>query len=434
MKKLLLYGFLVAASLSVESCLFSEDDLFEQSSAERLNSSIIELKELLLSAENGWKLEYRYGSGGVEGVANIFMKFSANEVELASDFATSSYAPGETCTSMYTVKSYNGTELSFDSYNEILHAFCTPNGYGDPGYQGDYEFMIRSISDNEIHLTGKKGDVDMVMTKLASSLDWATYLQAAAKVSEESDLPFFNVIVAGQNVGRLARTYIDRSFTLSTQNQEGSVVTEYYPFICTDTGIELLEPLTYQGITLQKFTWNKADYTLTCMDEGVDVKLVYTRPENFTKYIGKYLFTGTGGALDGNIMPLELYKEGRTLSLSYTLNYTSGAKGNFRILFSYDVTTDRLYIDGKNSPGDFNGDAMSLLLGFPAGDGYYSYFTTQDFQMQSINEVDENNNMKISFNIPEDFKASGASCLLFMVPGVTIADVWNDGFSMTKVQ
>lgn len=40
---------------------------------------------------------------------------------MAADFATDNYEIGEESTSLYKVESYQGTELSFDSYNELIH-------------------------------------------------------------------------------------------------------------------------------------------------------------------------------------------------------------------------------------------------------------------------------------------------------------------------
>ena len=142
MKRIFLYGLLACVSWTMQSCLFSEDDVFEQSSAERDNASVAGIKELLMSSPNGWNLEYRYGEDGDWGVSNIFMKFDETNVTMASDYATSNYAVGEECQSLYTVQAYQGTEISFDSYNEILHSFCEPEGYNAPGLIGDYEFVV----------------------------------------------------------------------------------------------------------------------------------------------------------------------------------------------------------------------------------------------------------------------------------------------------
>lgn len=388
MKKLLLYGLLIGTSLSMGSCLFSEDDLFEESSAERLNASVVEMKELLLSAENGWKLEYRYGSGGIEGAANIFMKFNANDVVMASDFATSSYTPGETCTSMYTVQSYNGTELSFDSYNEILHSFCTPNSYTDPGYQGDYEFIVRSMSENEIHLTGKKGDVDMVMTKLDTSLDWTTYLASAAQISEDSDYSSFNLMVGGQNVTGISR--VGHAFVLSTTGSDGSVSQSYYPFICTDNGVHMIEPLTVEGVVMQDFTWDNSTNTFTCINEGVDAKLVFERPAGYDKYLGEYQVQSGSSTMQ---LRLEKKKDGRSYQTTLTYNLNGGGQWSMTVEFYYDTERDDISADGQ-VVGVYEGAQVGLYPGIRATGNFYA---TLDTTFEGTTTVDDQGRLQITF-------------------------------------
>lgn len=399
MKKLLLYSLLVGASLSMNSCLFSEDDVFDQSSAERLNASVVEMKELLLSAENGWKLEYRYGSGGSEGAANLFMKFDANEVVMASDFATASYQPGETCSSLYTVQSYNGTELSFDAYNEILHSFCTPNGYNDPGYEGDYEFVVRSTSENEIHLTGKKHDVDMVMTRLDASMDWATYLSAAAQISDDSDYSSFNLMIGGQSVGSVGRD--GHALVLSATGSDGSVSQSYYPFICTDKGIHMMEPLTMENVTMQDFTWDNTTNTFTCTNEGIDAKLVFERPAGYDKYLGEYqVQAGTSQFT----LRLEKKKDGK----SYQAEVNT-AKGKITVEFYYDTDRNDISADGQ-VVGVYEGAQVGLYPGIMASGNFYS---TLDTRFEGTTTQDDQNRLQISF-INNPYSQEGCYDWLFI--------------------
>lgn len=432
MKKLILYSVLACMTFSMQSCLFSEDDLFEQSSADRENASVVELKSLLTSATNGWKLEYRYGNEGMDGAANLFFKFDANEVTIASDYATSSYSPGETATSLYTVQSYNGTEISFDSYNEILHAFCEPNGYNDPGLMGDYEFIVRSTSENEIHLTGKKYGVEMVMTRLDDTVDWATYLAAAAQVSDDSDYPQFAVINGGQKIAVVERNLNERAFTVVENKEDGTSVSYSYPFVATDKGVKLIEPLVLGGIPIQNLTWNSEDLTFTCTDEGVDAILKYERSAGYDQYLGTYQIEGASNlsAVYGTIT-LEPYKDGRLYVANYGFRFSSGISVSFQMIFNYDIESESIYIYGMNNVGmDSNGGTIELALGFTSGGGRYSIFNSRDFIMEGIKSQDAQGRMVISFALPQDFKENGAQSLLFL--SSSIWDVWTDPV-MTKL-
>ena len=202
---------------------------------------------------------------------------------MASDYATSNYAVGEECQSLYTVQAYQGTEISFDSYNEILHSFCEPEGYNAPGLIGDYEFVVRDTTSNSITLTGKKYGVEMVMTRLSEDVDWTAYLQSAATLSDNTDLPLYNVVVGGQVVGEVERTYMERSFTVTEEQEDGSSSVTYYPFMCTDNGIRLVEPLVFGSVSLQNFAWDETTRSFVCTDEGVDARLEYVRPEGYER-------------------------------------------------------------------------------------------------------------------------------------------------------
>lgn len=432
MKKLILYSLLACATFSMQSCLFSEEDLFEQSSADRENASVLELKSLLTSSTNGWRLVYRYGNGGMSGAANLFFKFDANEVTIASDYATSSYTPGQTATSLYTVQSYNGTEISFDSYNEILHAFCEPNGYNDPGLMGDYEFIVRSTSENEIRLTGKKHGVEMVMTRLDDTVDWTTYLATAAQISDDSDYPQFAVINGGQKIAVVERSLNERAFTVVEDNGDGTSTSYVYPFVATDKGVELIEPLVVSGIPIQNLTWNGEERTFTCTDEGVDAVLKYERSAGYDQYLGTYLIEGASNlsAAYGTIT-LEPYKDGRLYMANYGFSFSSGVSVRFQMIFNYDIETEGIYIYGMNNVGvDSNGGIVELALGFTSGGGRYSIFNSRDFIMEGIKSQDAQGRMVIFFALPQDFKENGAQSLLFL--SSSIWDVWTDPV-MTKL-
>lgn len=370
MKKLILYSLLACATVSMQSCLFSEEDLFEQSSADRENASVLELKSLLTSAPNGWKLEYRYGSEGMGGAANLFFKFDANEVTIASDYATSSYTPGQTATSLYTVQSYNGTEISFDSYNEILHAFCEPNGYNDPGLMGDYEFIVRSTSENEIRLTGKKHGVEMVMTRLDDTLDWTTYLAAAAQISEDSDYNLFNLMQGDQKVASVMRE--GRAFLLESVDENGTSSYAYYPFVCTENGVKTVEPMVCNGISMQNFTWDNATSTFSCTDEGSNVKLVFERPANYEKYLGTYHVQSGSSSFS---LTLEVKKDGKSYQATKTYYLSGGSTWTMNVEFYYDTERDDISANGQ-VVGYMDGAAVGLYPGLRSGGNFYSTLET----------------------------------------------------------
>ena len=81
MRKYGITGLLFLAALGLQSCLFSEEDLFEDTSANRTAASVAKYTELLTGAENGWKLDY-YPGGETHDMGGtvLLMQFEGENV------------------------------------------------------------------------------------------------------------------------------------------------------------------------------------------------------------------------------------------------------------------------------------------------------------------------------------------------------------------
>lgn len=286
MKNIRIVGLLACLCLLMQSCLFSEDDVFDESSAQRAMASVKECHEVLQSAPNGWLLEYYPGYGPEYGGYNLIAKFDGKNVELASEMATDNYRVGETCTSLYKVASFQGTQLSFDSRNELIHMFCEPNGYNDPGYAGDYEFIFRTVSKEKIVLTGKKHGNKLIMTPLSADTDWTAFLNGVNQMKSDAPYATYKLKIGGTEVVNLLR--VDHTLTIKKIDDRGQATTTSYPFIYTETGIRMLEPMEINGTAMSQFDWKSESRTFACTDEGVNAAVEFYCPVDYPKYIGKY--------------------------------------------------------------------------------------------------------------------------------------------------
>lgn len=284
MRKLFIYCFFLPLAVVMQSCLFSEDDLFEMSSAERETAAVEELKKVLLDSEYGWMMEYRYGSDGRMGAMTLLLKFDANGVQMASDFSVGDYNAGETISSLYSIKPYQGTLISFDTYNPIIHKMCEPNSYFDLGYQGDYEFVVRTVTDSEIIVTGKKSGVETKIKKINQPMDWKATLLETYQLISETDYLMFNVYSNGENIGRVLRD--ERAFVVETKDELGSVINNYYPFVVTNEGFKLIVPMSFDGKTIDSFKWQSD--TKSFYNQELDVKMTFEKPADYDKYLGEY--------------------------------------------------------------------------------------------------------------------------------------------------
>ena len=119
-----IYFLLALVCLGLQSCLFQEEDYFDDSSANRATADVKRCSELLEAAPNGWVMEYYVGKDYSLGGITLLCKFDGQRVTMASQIA----GADETVSSLYSVKSEQATMLSFDTYNYLVHYFGQPQG------------------------------------------------------------------------------------------------------------------------------------------------------------------------------------------------------------------------------------------------------------------------------------------------------------------
>ena len=118
-------------TLSLQSCFFSEDDIFEESSNQRIESALSEYQTLLTGASNGWKLEYYPGGENHDiGGVVLLLRFEGENVTIMSDKSVKgmddpdSIRAGEQVTSKFSLLADQSTVLSFLT-GRNLKAFLT---------------------------------------------------------------------------------------------------------------------------------------------------------------------------------------------------------------------------------------------------------------------------------------------------------------------
>ena len=294
--KRLFYIYLVAAiaCVSFHSCLFQEDDLFDDSAANRVTNANNRYAALLQSATNGWVMEYYIGDDYSSGGISILCKFTAKEVEMASTCSVPGPDAGTEHSSLYKLIGEQGPMLTFDSYNPVMHYFATPTGGGsDPNgtLGGDYEFVIRSATDTQIVLEGKKVGNTMVMTRLADDVKWSDYIDKVTTMEENAFLNTYEVKEGGQVVGMLQRN----NYTFTMTDALGDVIYDLMPFVYTETGLKFREPFVINGTSVQYLEWNEASRALVSTDGAVSFEGIY--PEGWRSYeefLGNYTLNCSG--------------------------------------------------------------------------------------------------------------------------------------------
>ena len=159
--------------LSLVACAPSEvDDLFDESPAERLDNAVKNYTELLKADGGRWLMQY-FANPDMEGINFIMTFHNDGSVDISTQNAYVNDGAFYSDRSLWQVVSDYGPVLSFNTYNRAFHVFSSPQSDGS-GYEGDYEFIILSATDNQINLRAKKSRdkgtvIDVVMTRLNST-------------------------------------------------------------------------------------------------------------------------------------------------------------------------------------------------------------------------------------------------------------------------
>lgn len=238
MKKIYNILFVLLAGLSFVACSNEVDDVFDKSSADRIQEAINADMKMLVDAPNGWLMEY-YGANKYGGY-NMFVKFNAdNTVTAANEF----FDEGTRATSHFKLEQSQGVLLSFDEYNKIFHIFSDPANIlqvGDKGkgFEGDFEFRVIKAEADRFELQGKKHGQKIVMTRLAEDLNWDNYFKAVENMEKQLTYKSYAIDFGGEAPLTIVRS--NRTFTYHDAKTDNDVV---IPFIVTDQGLKFKKPI-----------------------------------------------------------------------------------------------------------------------------------------------------------------------------------------------
>ena len=249
--KLSLYFMLSIACLVCQSCLFKENDIFDDSSANRATSDVQKCEELLTSYVNGWLMAYYYGIDYRYGGINLLCKFDGKEVTMASQ----GYDGDETITSLYQVKSEESTMITFDSYNLYIHRFCEPlGGTTNPNAnnEGDYEFIVSEYSAERIVLRGKKYGNIIVMTPMSTEVSWKGFMNSVNKIDQAAKNGRYQICIDGAVIGTVSRN--DNTFAITYTQNEEIIMLSNESFIFNATGFSLRKAIIIDGRTIKGAT------------------------------------------------------------------------------------------------------------------------------------------------------------------------------------
>lgn len=194
----------MAAAFSLGSCVNEEDDIFDKTAAERLNEASALYSSRLEASPYGWAMQLypTYDNAKYFGTGYLLlMDFDANhsvKVGMNNTMSRNQYLED---VSAWDIITDNGPVLSFNTYNNCLHAFSDPEDLpftserGEDetgtGIGGDYEFIIVDAPEDASYmmLKGKKRGTYNLLTPLQEGVVFEDYL---ADVNAFTTLMFAN--------------------------------------------------------------------------------------------------------------------------------------------------------------------------------------------------------------------------------------------------
>lgn len=261
MKNLIYFcGMSLLACTTLSSCLFEEDDIFDESAALRGQHYTEKINSVLYTPENGWVMQY-FPKADTKGY-NMFTRFFENgTVILTSDHEyMRNHKSGtlESDTSTFVINEQDGPVLSFNSWNDILSVFTDPV---DPetlaedgkGLEGDNEFVVMKVNDDDIIMRGERHDAEVRLLKCDRPMD---EFIAAVRTTEEDVLKtLLNEFFLISNVDGK----IDTIFTYDlgdgvfdfTNLQGKDRVDRSLAYVCTPTGVRFQSVFDFEYYTNQ---------------------------------------------------------------------------------------------------------------------------------------------------------------------------------------
>ncbi len=294
MKKIV-YLILFFTSILLFSCSPQEDNLFEDSSSNRIDAALKAHQEVLKSAENGWLMEYFPAKDQGYGGYNLLASFTDDAAKFAGEVALST----ETTTGLYTLKQSAGPVLTFDTYNDIFHFFSNPNssvsglGSNGVGMGGDFEFLVIKATQDSIILKGKKTANKIVMTPLASNVVWSDFID---DINDAADVMTFNKFEYQVNGKSIVATVNYRTLNFTYINDAGNEVKEKASYIQTATGYKLYKPLNIEGVSVSEFIYSSESDSFVAKG-NTNVKLIPVIPpinEQLVSSDWYFKFSGLG--------------------------------------------------------------------------------------------------------------------------------------------
>lgn len=280
-----IYLALMAATVAVtvSSCRFEDDDYFDESASLRIEHQADDVQDILVSAPNGWVMQYFTGDGVAvfEGF-NLFAKFEdsgkvtlAGNHRLLRDGNANKYTESA---SLYQLIKEEGIVLAFNTWNDVLTPFVDPvNPWKAPGtlekdgagMEGDQNLVVLTYSNDEITTRGERhgGKVRFV----PCDRTWEEYIAATDEMKNTIANTTITSYYLTSGTDTLYLTGVRNGRIRRSERLENPLKRDSLSSVFTPNGFRLESPENFNDNTYQEFTLAEDNTCLLNEDGTVKV-------------------------------------------------------------------------------------------------------------------------------------------------------------------
>lgn len=367
LNKIFTVALIALGTTLFQSCLKDQEDFFEDSPSERMQSTLDKARKVLTSSPEGWVFEYFPGKNYQYGGYVYTIKFDDEKATVGCEID-----PGYTESSYYKFTNDNGPILAFDTYNYLIHYFAEPSSGRYQGLDGDYEFIIMDITDDLVTLKGKRTGNFMFLRRLNSSAE--EYINAVSEMSDNLFLTAARGTLNGEPI-EMECDLNDRTMTLAwgellASKDEGMTFDDIIKnftdeeitkniaisyFLPTPTGVSFPEPIEINGVTYTGLNFDAESLTFT----GEGLSLTGEVPAEYTflkEFDGAFSFVYNGGSksIDVTLVP---NKSAKTVAIK-------GLNPNYDVIATYDPANGRIEINSQIVYNKVDGSNNLWLTGW----------------------------------------------------------------------
>lgn len=271
-----IFSFAMAV-MALAACSPETDHVFDEDASQRIEEFNSNLKETLISAPNGWRMEYYAAT--TYGGYNLLLKFTDTSVTAASEKLGSSQPAGfddsgnlVTATSHYTIDQSMGSILSFDGYNEVIHYYSDPKnpdgiGTDGTGLEGDLEFRVVTVSSDSIIMKGKKHGNTIKMYPIAEGKDWGELLNDLTAVDDYMASSSYEFKV-GESETSISVYQSYRNLVFTYKDASDNTKQVRCPYVVTEDGFKFYSTDTINGTVITGFLKGDTDEYFCAMNNS----------------------------------------------------------------------------------------------------------------------------------------------------------------------